>query len=82
MGQGFHSQLINLSYREVFWIDASSEESAKRGLTEVMKSVEKAKEMSYENAKLWFNDSGNPWLLILDTVDNPTIDYPVYLPEQ
>jgi tetratricopeptide (TPR) repeat protein len=56
-------------------VDASNEESIKHGITDAAKSACNVKEMSYEDAKLWFGNLEKCWLLILDNADDTTIDY-------
>ncbi|TVY18335.1 Nephrocystin-3 [Lachnellula arida] len=68
------------SFWGVFWIDASSIESIRRGFIDIVKEAAAMPDITFENAKAWIENRAEKWLLIFDNADDPKIDYFKYLP--
>jgi hypothetical protein len=67
------------SFWGIFWIDASSEETAKEGFANLARACKQ--EESVESVKAWLSRKKH-WLLILDNVDNPDLDVSKFFPSQ
>jgi len=67
------------SFWGIFWIDASSEETAKEGFANLARACKQ--EESVESVKAWLSRKKH-WLLILDNVDNPDLDVSAFFPSQ
>ena len=67
------------SFWGIFWIDASSEETAKQAFIDVGKLCE-ANAENFEDVKIWLANARHSWLLIIDNADNPEIDYAAFFP--
>jgi hypothetical protein len=67
------------SFWGIFWIDASSEETAKEGFANVARACKQ--EQSVESVKAWLSRKKH-WLLILDNVDNRDLDVSKFFPSQ
>ncbi|KAL8712638.1 MAG: hypothetical protein Q9220_003169 [cf. Caloplaca sp. 1 TL-2023] len=67
------------SFWGVFYINASSKESAKHTYANVAKSV--GKEPNEQAAKSFLADLDRPWLLIIDNADDPKLELGDYFPE-
>ncbi|KAF6241314.1 hypothetical protein HO173_000024 [Letharia columbiana] len=63
----------------VFWIDASSEETAKQSFIDIGKLCG-GKAESFEQVKTWLANICYSWILIIDNADNPDIDYAMFFP--
>lgn len=65
----------------VFWVDVSSESTAKSGLSNIAKLLG-----STETGNDWVRlllsniNPNHPWLLVLDDADDPQVDYQQYCP--
>ncbi|KAL8951543.1 MAG: hypothetical protein Q9222_002481 [Ikaeria aurantiellina] len=67
------------SFWGVFYINASSKESAKHTYANIAKSV--GKEPNEQAAKGFLADLDRPWLLIIDNADDPKLELGDYFPE-
>jgi hypothetical protein len=67
------------SFWGIFWIDASSEETAKEGFANLARACKQ--EESVESVKAWLSRKKH-WLLILDNVDNPDLDVSKFFPSR
>ncbi|EFY94038.2 hypothetical protein MAA_10501 [Metarhizium robertsii ARSEF 23] len=69
-------------YRErfwgIFWIDASSRDTAHQGLLEVARILGLGEDTGA--VKQWLSNSLQPWLLILDNADDPSMDVSEFFP--
>jgi tetratricopeptide (TPR) repeat protein len=63
----------------VFWIDASSRESAKQSFSEIAKIG--GVEPNELAAKNWLSNLVHSWLLLIDNADDPDISVEDYFPE-
>lgn len=63
----------------MFWINASTEEEAKRGFATIASKCE-LPDTSLDSVLYWLGNTDHSWLLILDNCDDSTIDYSQYLP--
>ncbi|XDG07755.1 hypothetical protein ABKA04_007370 [Annulohypoxylon sp. FPYF3050] len=65
----------------VFWVDVSSESTAKSGLSNIAKLLGST-ETGNDGVRLLLSniDPNHPWLLVLDNADDPQVDYQQYLP--
>ncbi|KAF6223218.1 hypothetical protein HO133_000060 [Letharia lupina] len=63
----------------VFWIDASSEETAKQSFIDIGKLCG-GKAETFEQVKTWLANICYSWILIIDNADNPDIDYAIFFP--
>lgn len=63
----------------IFWIDASSEATAKQAFLDVGKQCG-ANAENFEQVKTWLANTRHSWLLIIDNADNPRIDYAAFFP--
>ena len=68
-----------LSFWGVFWIDASSRESAAHTFSEIAKIG--GVEPNELAAKNWLTNLEYPWLLLIDNADNPGISVDEFFPE-
>ncbi|KAI0886308.1 TPR-like protein [Annulohypoxylon maeteangense] len=65
----------------VFWVDVSSDSTAKAGFSKIGKMLKSGEAEIDEVRGLLSNiDPKRPWLLILDNADNPKVDYNQYCP--
>ncbi|KAI1211995.1 TPR-like protein [Annulohypoxylon truncatum] len=65
----------------VFWVDVSSDSTAKSGLVAIAKLLgSNGTEVDDARRQLSNVDPKHPWLLILDNADNPKVDYQQYFP--
>ena len=62
----------------IFWVDASSSESAKQSFADI--AVRGGRERSFEAGKLWLSNSIDGWLLIIDNADDISLDISNYFP--
>ena len=62
----------------VFYVDASTKETIKAGLTNI--ALSQGIGESEEAALEWFSRQREEWLLVLDNADDPTVDLHPYLP--
>ena len=67
------------SFWGIFWIDASSEETARQAFTDVGK-ICGANTENFEQAKTFLANARHSWLLIIDNADNHAIDYAAFFP--
>lgn len=74
----FANDLRN-SFWGVFWIDASSEATARQAFVDVGKLCG-ANAENFEQVKTWLANTRHSWLLIIDNADNPKIDYAAFFP--
>ncbi|KAF4633956.1 hypothetical protein G7Y89_g4154 [Cudoniella acicularis] len=80
-GKSEHNLLINRSrFWGVFWVDATTEESMRRGIIGAAQRVSNASGMTFEDAKIELANFQHTWLLILDNADDPEINYEDYFP--
>lgn len=63
----------------IFWIDASSEATAKQAFLDVGKRCG-TNAGSFEQVKTWLANIPHSWLLIIDNADNPKFDYAAIFP--
>ncbi|KAI0897443.1 TPR-like protein [Annulohypoxylon nitens] len=65
----------------VFWVDVSSESTAKSGLSNIAKLLGST-ETGNDGVRLLLSniDPNHPWLLVLDNADDPQVDYKQYCP--
>jgi tetratricopeptide (TPR) repeat protein len=70
---------VFLSFWGVFWIDASSHESAKHHYSKIAKIGEV--EPNVASAKNWLSSQERPWLLLIDNADDPEMPIEEYFPE-
>ena len=66
------------SFWGVFWIDASSNESAKQSFCRIAE-IGKV-DRNERAAKAWLSQLELPWLLLIDSVDDPQITVENYIP--
>ena len=71
-----HTDLYG-SFWGVFWIDASSEDTAQEGFLSIARDC--GQEENVESVKAWLSRKDH-WLLILDNVDNPDLDVSKFFP--
>ncbi|KAL8786147.1 MAG: hypothetical protein Q9195_008326 [Heterodermia aff. obscurata] len=62
----------------IFWLDASSEESLKRGYLQVAEACELEARVSV--VQRWLSNISKPWALIFDNADDPRLDISEYFP--
>lgn len=67
------------SFWGVFWVDVSSQSSAKNGFNAVAKALGSSVESIDESRQALANTKRH-WLLVLDNADDPDFDYSVYIP--
>ncbi|KAL2845384.1 tetratricopeptide repeat domain-containing protein [Aspergillus pseudodeflectus] len=65
-------------YWAVFWINGSSNESAKHSFAEIARIG--GTEPNDKAAKHWLSNLSKPWLLLIDNADNPDIDMRDFIP--
>jgi tetratricopeptide (TPR) repeat protein len=63
----------------VFWVDVSSQSTAKNGFLAVAKALGSSAE-SVEESLAALASTKDRWLLILDNADDPEVDYAAYVP--
>lgn len=63
----------------VFWIDATSIETAKQSLAKIGRLG--GLEATQSAGKHWLSNAEEPWLLIINNADDPSIDLPSLFPE-
>jgi hypothetical protein len=63
----------------VFWIDATSAETAKHSFAEIGKTG--GLEATQSAGKHWLSHLEQPWLLIINNSDDPSLDLPSLFPE-
>ena len=71
--------MVMFSFWGVFWIDASSRESAKHTFSEIAKIG--GVETNELAAKNWLSNLEHPWLLLIDNADDPDISVEDFFPE-
>ena len=67
------------SFWGTFWIDASSEATARQTFIDLGKLCGADAE-NFEQVKTWLANTRRSWLLIIDNADDPKIDYAAYFP--
>ena len=75
-----HSILMITSTRfwGVFWIDASSYDTAEQSFLSVARALGLAQ--NYEATKRWLSTAPEKWLLVIDNADDPRLDVSQYFP--
>lgn len=63
----------------VFWVDATSTETAKQSFAKIGKLG--GMEATQSAGKHWLSNMEESWLLILDNADDPSLDLPNLFPE-
>src|SRR4051794_6411383 len=63
----------------IFWIDASSDESAKHTFSSIAQIG--GVDRNIRAAKTWLSSLELPWLLLIDNADDPKIPVEDYFPE-
>lgn len=63
----------------VFWIDATSGETAKQSFAKIGKTG--GMEATQSAGKHWLSNLDEPWLLIINNADDPNLDLPDLFPE-
>ncbi|KAK7959660.1 uncharacterized protein PG986_004514 [Apiospora aurea] len=63
----------------VFWVDATSEQSARKSFAEIARLGKV--DANERAAKAWLSSKDRPWLLIIDNADDPAIAVERYFPE-
>ncbi|KAF2726965.1 hypothetical protein EJ04DRAFT_506445 [Polyplosphaeria fusca] len=63
----------------VFWIDATSLQSAKKSFAEIARLGKV--DANERAAKAWLSSKDRPWLLIIDNADDPALPIEQYFPE-
>ncbi len=63
----------------VFWIDATSAETAKQSFAKIGKLG--GLEATQSAGKHWLSNAEEPWLLIINNADDPSLDLPNLFPE-
>jgi tetratricopeptide (TPR) repeat protein len=76
---GQSSLTVGASFWGVFSIDASSKESRKRGFDQIAKAG--GLEPNERAAKTWLSSLEDPWLLLIDGVDDPKTSIDKYFPD-
>lgn len=76
---GHGSLTVGVSFWGVFSIDASSNESRKHGFDQIAKAG--GLEPNERAAKAWLSSLEDPWLLLIDGVDDPKASIDKYFPE-
>lgn len=66
------------SYWGIFWIDASSKETAAQGFINIARACGIKEDV--EVSRRWLADAQEPWLLIIDNADDPSMDLTDYFP--
>jgi hypothetical protein len=65
------------SFWGIFWIDASSEDTAQEGFLNIARACRQAENV--ESVKKWLSGKKH-WLLIFDNADNPNLDISSFFP--
>ncbi len=71
--------MVVFSFWGIFWIDASSRESAAHTFSEIAKIG--GVEPNELAAKNWLSNLEHPWLLLIDNADDPDISVEDFFPE-
>ena len=71
--------ILTHSYWGIFWINAGSDELAKRTYQDIAKIGGVARNVNA--AKHWLSNLKHSWLLIVDNADNPRVKLDHYFPE-
>ncbi|PGH02524.1 hypothetical protein AJ80_08835 [Polytolypa hystricis UAMH7299] len=66
------------SFWGVFWIDASSAETAEQAFSNLARIGQM--EEKFETGKYWLSKQEMPWLLVIDNADDAEFDYARYFP--
>ncbi|KKZ64978.1 hypothetical protein EMCG_09123 [[Emmonsia] crescens] len=66
------------SFWGVFWVDASSSETAKQAFSELARLGRM--EEKFESGMYWLSAQAMPWLLVIDNADDAEFDYARYFP--
>jgi tetratricopeptide (TPR) repeat protein len=70
--------LILLRFWGIFWVDASSSETAERSFFEVARTCGVKEDL--QQVKTYLSNVEDPWLLIIDNADDPRMDVSKYIP--
>ena len=62
----------------VFWVNASTSETAKQSFAEIAKIG--GLRGAFNNGKAWLSHRTDPWLLIIDNADDPNVDISNFFP--
>lgn len=68
----------SFSYWGVFWIDASNEENAEAGFSDLGQQAGKG--ATFAAGIHWLSSCSKPWFLVLDNADDPDMDVSKYFP--
>lgn len=66
------------SYWAIFWVDASSIETAERALSHIGKIGGLGE--NHQAGMYWLTGLDMPWMLVIDNADDPSIDYSRFFP--
>lgn len=70
--------ITTLSFWGIFWIDGSSQESARHSFSDIA-NVGRV-EPNERAAKSWLSSLERPWLLIIDNADDPSVSIEEFIP--
>ena len=62
----------------IFWIDASSQTTAQQGFLAIARACETKEDP--EAIRQWLSNAQEPWLLIIDNADDPSMDISKFFP--
>ena len=62
----------------VFWIDASSHQNVERAYEDIGATC--GLDQNTQQTKRWLSNAEDPWLLIIDNADDPSLDISSYFP--
>ncbi len=62
----------------IFWIDASSQTTAQQGFLEIARACEIKEDL--KAVRQWLSNTHEPWLLIIDNADDPSMDVSEFFP--
>jgi tetratricopeptide (TPR) repeat protein len=69
---------VHLSFWGIFWIDASTDETAEMGFATIGGLANK--DTTFEAGKHWLANCTKPWLLVIDNADSRDMDVSKYFP--
>ena len=69
---------MNFRYWGIFWIDASSHQTVERAYEDV--SAVCGLNQNMQQTMRWLSNKEDPWLIIIDNADDPSLDISSYFP--
>ena len=70
--------ILAIRFWAIFWIDASSQTTAQQGFLAIARTCET--EENPEVIRRWLSNTREPWLLIIDNADDPSMDVSEFFP--